>query len=488
MFLRIEATSTPLFSTRTPNTPDTERFTNVSGVYSVITQPNNRAKKSVKSRAVEKRMFSTSARNISVNQQVEKLSESFSAKTQTDYLSLEYMAIPELPYTLPRLVKGKRIVSVPKGSTYAKEEARQNWYIEFFFHNAETGQMERFRPTKSLNRIRDPREKLKHFSNLCEAYKVALEGGWNPIDDKANDKLKKEIISITLEQAKVMFEEYHIAKGTRKKSIQSYLSRINQFISYHGAGKKINQITDYEVTSFLNHMEKGGKWVGVTYNNSRIALYNYFKYLKKNKYLTVNPVEDTETRTILATESHQVFSDKDFKTIMNWLEVNDPYCLLFVRAIYYTCIRPKELRFLKLKYIELKKNTITIPASIAKNKKAIPVNIDKSLKAELDKLNLSHYPEEYFLFGSVKTIVGENRTGENTPYNRFQKCLKKTNLLGKNYTLYSFKHFSNVQKFKAGWTLAEICSANRHSSLVETETYLKELLKFVQTDKVIPKI
>lgn len=39
-----------------------------------------------------------------------------------------------------------------------------------------------------------------------------------------------------------------------------------------------------------------------------------------------------------------------------------------------------------------------------------------------------------------------------------------------------FKHLSNVRKFRAGWTLAEICSANRHGSLSETETYLKELL------------
>ena len=133
----------------------------------------------MKNRAVEKTVFSTGVCKSIDSQYVVKLSEGVSAKTPADYLSLESMAIPELPYTLPRLVKGKRIISVPKGSTYAKEEARQNWYIEFFFHNAETGQMERFRPTKNLNRIKSPREKLKHFSNLCQAYKVALEGGWN---------------------------------------------------------------------------------------------------------------------------------------------------------------------------------------------------------------------------------------------------------------------------------------------------------------------
>jgi integrase len=401
---------------------------------------------------------------------------------------LPEMATPEIPYTIPKVVKGKKVEVVPKGSTKAKEEANQNWYVEFFFHNPKTGKMDRFRPTKGLNRIKDPKEKLNSFTELCSTYKDALDGGWNPFDEKSNEKLKREIVSLTLEKAKDLFEAYHEAKGTRKKSIQSYLSKVNQFINYYGTHKKVNEITDFEITTFLNHYEKTEKWLGVTYNNSRIALNNYFKYLKKNKYIPVNPVTDTETRTKIATESHQIFSDKDFKEIMKWLNLHDPYVLLFVKAIYYTCIRPKELRYLQLKYINLENNTITIPAHIAKNKKALPVNIDKSFRKELDKLNLTEYPEDYYLFGSTETIVGPNRIGENTPYDRFQKCLKALKLLNKKYTLYSFKHFSNVKKFKAGWTLAEICSANRHGSLVETETYLKDLLKFVKSDKAIPAI
>ena len=78
--------------------------------------------------------------------------------------------------------------------------------------------------------------------------------------------------------------------------------------------------------------------------------------------------------------------------------------------------------------------------------------------------------------------------GENKPYNRFQKCLKQLELTGKNYTLYSFKHLSNVRKYIAGWTIAEICAANRHSSLVETETYLKDLMKFIPVTKPVPII
>ena len=48
-------------------------------------------------------------------------------------ISFGLMEIPELPYTLPRVVRGKAITNVPTGSTMEKEAAKQSWYIEFFF-------------------------------------------------------------------------------------------------------------------------------------------------------------------------------------------------------------------------------------------------------------------------------------------------------------------------------------------------------------------
>jgi integrase len=173
---------------------------------------------------------------------------------------------------------------------------------------------------------------------------------------------------------------------------------------------------------------------------------------------------------------------------MDWLRMNDPYTLLFVKAIYYTCIRPKELRQTKLKHIDITHARIIIPAHISKNKKAIPVQIDSTFKSELMRIGVDNCPAEYYLFGDIINIIGPAMIGENTPYNRFQLCLKELNLKGKNYTLYSFKHLSNVRKYLAGWTIAEICAANRHSSLVETETYLKDLIKFIPVTKSVPVI
>ena len=77
-----------------------------------------------------------------------------------------FMDIPELPYTLPRVVKGRTINKVPAGSTMEKEVAKQSWYVEFFFHNAAEERMERIRVTRKLNWIKDLRQKLRNFNNL----------------------------------------------------------------------------------------------------------------------------------------------------------------------------------------------------------------------------------------------------------------------------------------------------------------------------------
>ncbi|RZK25158.1 MAG: hypothetical protein EOO43_06235 [Flavobacterium sp.] len=195
------------------------------------------------------------------------------------------MEIPELPYTLPRVVKTKS-----PHNLYAGSKSISRWYVEFFYFDTRTEKMERFRFTKNLNRLHDLKEKQKHFNNLREAYKIALENGWSPVDQNANIKLKKEVVGINLKQGLFKFEEYHTAKGTRPKTISTYRSKVEAFIKYHGAETKVSTITDFEITDFLNFKEREDKWVGVTYVNSRICLNNYFRYLLSNKYIKVNPV------------------------------------------------------------------------------------------------------------------------------------------------------------------------------------------------------
>ena len=429
----------------------------------------------------------TGSNPVSPTKQVLDTSKAFFYENSARSLPESALSRPVIPFTNPILNTGKEPSHIPRGSNKYAEIAKNKWNIEFQFYDDNAEKMVRIRLTKQLNRIKEYKDKLEAFLELQASCTTALRSGWNPIDARSNAEQVKKVNSIYLEDAKSLFIEYHQGKGTRVTTLRSYISKIQMFIEHLG-NRRVDKITDYDITDFLNTYERKRQWSGVTYNYAKISLNNLFKFLIVNKYVSANPVTQLERRKVVRTEKHQVFSDDDFVAIMQWLRAYDPYCLLFIQSIYYTCIRPRELRYTQLKFIDLNKNRITIPAHISKNKKSIPVKIDPAFREELLKLNIEHYPQDYFLFGDTTNIIGRNRIGENTPYNRFQKCLIELNLTNKNYTLYSFKHLSNVRKYLAGWTIAEICAANRHSSLVETETYLKDLIKFIPVTKPIPVI
>jgi hypothetical protein len=135
------------------------------------------------------------------------------------------------------------------------------------------------------------------------------------------------------------------------------------------------------------------------------------------------------------------------------------------------------LRQLKVKHVNLLAKKITIPDYIAKNKKEGYVHIDEDSYAIFEKQTEGRDKQD-FLFpyvykeGSKAYEKGlrEKGYGRMTMYSQFVEGLEALDLTGLNYTMYSLKHYSNVRKYLAGWCIEEICAANRHKSLVETET------------------
>lgn len=423
----------------------------------------------------------TKESNITDNKSIVDSKIHLSAKSLPNPKELTIFDSMATKHTIPEIKRGKEITDVPKGSTKRIEQAKQTWFIEFHHFHTPTGKMKRYRRTDDLNRIKDPKEKELHAQNICQMYKDLLEGDWSPYDEEHNDKLRRNSISLTIEEASTKFIQYNKDKGNRSKTIQSYESKL-YFISNYFGERKVNEIQDNDAFNFLIAIEKANKWSPSTFNNARIVYYGLFEYLILEKYINENPFKNIKSKPVSKSDKHQVFSDKHLKLIMNSL-AKDSYTDFFCKSIYYTCIRPKELRALQLKHIDLKAGIITVPHYISKNKKDGFVNIDPNYLKELKRLNLSDYPQDYYLTGCTKNIVGIKAVGENTPYNRFVAHLKKLELDKKNYTLYSFKHTSNVKKYIGGWTLAEIMKANRHASIEQTENYLKDLTKFVDISK-----
>ena len=104
------------------------------------------------------------------------------------------------------------------------------------------------------------------------------------------------------------------------------------------------------------------------------------------------------------------------------------------------------------------------------------------------KHDVRKYPGHFYLFSSQKkpSIKGISKTWMNVHYSKLVEPLN----LGKEFTLYSWKHTGVVNAYKNGVDIKALQLQCRHHSVSQTDTYLKSL-GFMDNDefmKGIPEI
>lgn len=409
-------------------------------------------------------------------------------------------------YTQPRLVKGKKPTKIPKTSTLEKEWARNVWYVNYSYNGKQ------YRIKENINRIKDHKEKAYQAEVLLQSIKDDLKNGYNPSNPEAfiteitqQNILLSDAVNIYLEELKMYARpttcgDYesklrYLVEAYPKKQVKSFTpTDIEKYI--HG---KIHSCKPAKL--FLNNksieLKSAKPWSSHTVRTGKGIFRAFFQWcIKKNYYIGDNPVSKVEAKKIRSevetAPRHIPFTKEDIAKIMEYLDEHDKPIAFFARFIYFTCLRPAEISKLQVKDIDFQKHQLIVPLSVTKNtKKSVVdrIDIDKNLLAEFSRLKVQDYPPNSFLTSDSEAIIGSKSIGANTAYKRFVKALKAVGLVGKGYTLYSFKHFSNIQRFHNGWSLAEIMKANRHSSIAMTENYLKHINRDTDiSDKEVPSI
>lgn len=328
------------------------------------------------------------------------------------------------------------------------------------------------------------KDKKEFFELLLETTKELLKEGWNPHDAASAAKVKKASVSVTLDEAIKLYEQ---GKNLREKSMKSMVNNLKLLTSALGGSRKVNTIDATDIVNALNELEQNsvkGEWRAITFNAYKSSLGNLYSFLKDNKYVTINPTLDIKTRRKQGTLSHEEFTKEDRIAIFKWLEANAPQTGNFAKMIFYTSIRPNELRQLQVKHIDLKKDIITVLGHISKNGDEGYVKINEQVKAMLLSLDLDSKEQDDYLFTSeYGKHVGAKMMHYQTMYMSFRKCLDCLNLTGKNYTLYGMKHAGNVQKLNSGWDIVEVTAGNRQKSPTQVNTYIKAKLKMPKVSK-----
>ena len=156
---------------------------------------------------------------------------------------------------------------------------------------------------------------------------------------------------------------------------------------------------------------------------------------------------------------------------MRYMTEKQPELALFCKFVYFTFIRPGELRLIRVGDVLLDEKEIRIPGKVSKNRKTEHVVIPDAFFPDLEYLYYRG-PGEY-LFPSQKRPG--HAYGKDVMYRRHEKVLQALSF-GRGFSLYSWKHTGAVALVKQGnVNVKELQLQLRHSSLEQTDRYLRQM-------------
>lgn len=351
----------------------------------------------------------------------------------------------------------------------------KRWYVEYWyrvpveFRDKYKKEYARFRVFEDINRY-----KTNEYANLLrDNIERALQEGYSPFEKEVS-LLTAEPCEWNLNYGLERYMDYCKEKGLRDKTLQSYSIIVNFLKDYFYRDNKIfRPITEYtkkDILAFLNHGKKLHSWEPTTYNNYLGYLAIIFNWFVKQEQLTRSPVVGIETKKAPVTR-HKYYDDETAAKLKDAISRSNPYLYSFIEFIYYTAIRPKsEARLLQVKHLLFDRSLIHIPGDVAKNKEGDFVPMPDELKERLS--HLRGLPPDTYIWG----VTGPaKKPASQNHFASLYKPYKDKFGLGKEHTIYSFKHTRCIDLVKAGANAYDIMRLFRHSSLEQTQIYMKDL-------------
>lgn len=320
------------------------------------------------------------------------------------------------------------------------------------------------------------RVKEEEAEEVIDYWQNMLLKGFNPLDEKAEREYQELDEELTLAQA---VDKYMSSSLLTRGTIYNIENKMTPFVKEFG-DYKLSSITSIQVEKIIIDKIKNKRWTQSTVKNAKNVFSSFFNWCVRARFITENPTHFMNRKITSdkdAPERYNPYSDEDFKLVLDAVKKSEnKYLYLYICFIYHASLRPKEARLLKVGDLNFKKNIITVRSSIAKNDKKAIVPIFPSLRKVLLEYGIDKKEADDFVFMY------------NSPRHFamwFDQIIKNLNLSNKGYSIYCFKHTSNVHKMlKHGWTPAQIQKFNRHSSIEMTMNYLKKLVNYTSLENV----
>ena len=373
--------------------------------------------------------------------------------------------MPEL--NQPQVQKRSRAVLFLDYTT-AELRKGKDWLIVYYVKNPITEKLER-------QRLRVPKRKSlklmeREGKRIVDEINRRLQSGWNPYFESNETFYAKfdEVCERFLNENKVELQKSEKREDTYR-SYKSFFSIFNAFLEAKSV--KIKFIFEFNkiiMSNYLDYIYYDRSVSNRTYNNHLNFFSTFFNWLIKKGYVSTNICEGFTRKKVIG-KQRTIVPEKQKKDVLSYLFKNDFNYFVLLMLDYKCFIRRTELTKLKVKDINLSKNTILLRADISKNKKeetvTIPNEILPFLAMQLQKANNSD-----FVFSSNDFKPGIEKLNPKKISDHFSKIRTILNL-PQTIQFYSFKDTGITELFEAGLPSIKIRNQARHHDLKITEIY-----------------
>lgn len=238
---------------------------------------------------------------------------------------------------------------------------------------------------------------------------------------KVTTSTRKTSMKIPFEEALELFVVAKKAEGMRPRTIEDYYKHIewlmNYFQEFHPDIKTIDQLSPDLIRKYINYLkserkpyqgnkkrQKKKKGLAPNTINIRLrTLRTMCGFWTNEGYLEINPMANINIVKTDGVDDVNGFTEDEIKSLLDAVNLRrysgfrDKTMMLLMLD---TGIRVHEVANIKIQMLDKKRMTLTIPAKVAKSRRARTIPVSRKLMSML--LELHEESEEYF--GSQENI------------------------------------------------------------------------------------
>lgn len=344
----------------------------------------------------------------------------------------------------------------------------KHWEVIFYARDPQCGDLRRKRIR--IRKMKSITERRLYAKQIIYNINAKLSQGWNPFIETDSARSYYPIFKV--------FESFlNDKRDSRPDTLRSYKSEINflrNFISEsYGDNLYAISFDRHKAIEYIDNIWETRKIGAVRYNNILAFCKLVFNWMIEKQYIKENPFGSIKKKKQLPKKRIMDIESKDRKKIKEYLNKRNRayYCIMLFA--FHSLLRPKEISYIKIKDIDLKKKTVTVQGSVAKNgnTRYAPIpNVMADLVKELIK-EVPNPRKNWYLFS--KDFKPGPYWRDPREIARYWSDLRSTLKLKDEVQFYSLRDSGIIQMLRDGRSPKEVMEAADHSSIEMTNNYVK---------------